>query len=269
MLTQIQRSFLIKELISRLQHWRSPAAHTEFSPDLPTKIGFGIQRTEKGYFYLSDTLVAWCDLTNGLIARLTKNLNSIHWKCYNDLHESGVSRLDIPLHREVVTDLDGNSWEYAELISPKYDYGLNMFDKIFDRESLSLSDIDYSSNSDFVPDLGKSAITDENRENSFLLCSAYINNFVTLYGKVSEIANNNSVGLPEGIATLASFYSDSQEYFWSDIDQHPWDLSRDEILYRARFELTRFIDFISKTNILTEQRKIDLLNLMEEKWQLN
>lgn len=269
MLTQTQRSFLIKELINRLQYWKSPAAHEEFSPGLTTKISFGIQRTEKGYFYLSDPMIAWCDLTNGLIVRLTKNLNPVHWKCYNELHESGIARIDIPLHREVVTDTDGDSWEYAELISPKYDYGFNMFDKIFDRNAYSLEVINYTSSDDFVENNKEFEVSEENRENSFLLCSAYINNFVTFYSKVSEIAEKNSVGLPDGIATLASFYSDNQGYFWSDIDQHPWDLSRDEILYRARFELIKFIDFIFKANLLTEQRKIDLLNLLEEKWRLN
>jgi len=267
MLQSYQRSIFQKELTDRLKYWLSPDSKTEFYKDSPAKPGLGIQRTSSGYYYLSSNLVFYCDLTNGLIVRIKRFLNSTDWNSYTDLYkisnEQNKFRMDIPLYRELITVFDGSRWEYVELKSPNNEYGKNLYDDLF---SDSYKTLEEEKDSYLNDDWESSQASDSIKFGAKELFEEYIDQFAIIAGIASSIAKKNNIGLPPGIASISALYRDTKGYFWSDFDHNTWNVTKNLLIDSALIELEGTTDFAEKAGLLDSVVRENLIKYAREKW---
>jgi hypothetical protein len=260
MLSSYQRSFIIKQLRSKYSYWKNPETKFLFFKGLPTNSqipAFAIERDNNGYFYLSDELIAYCDLRNGYVCRMRKNWRAKDWECYKELYtigqQTGRFRIDIPKHREEFT-VDGSRWEYAELQSPNNDYGQNYNDDVFQWPEL----ID-----GYYPNEG---IDDNCRDSVSQYFKDLIDQTAMVLYHASLIADKHNVGLPGTLCRPSTRFKDAQGYFWSDFDQNMWVERKNEVVQYALIILQGSLQFAKACGVLDDTRIEDCTNYAREKW---
>jgi len=269
-----QREVFKTELKNKLAHWKSPAGKASFYGKLPVSDvipDFGIIRDGSGYFHLRDDLVAYYDLTNGLIIRIRKNWSAKDWNCYQALYQKSLDektfRVDIPLYREELLISDGTTWEYAELRSPGSNYGTNLFNDAFpDIETgpgVYVHDNLYENNR-----INPVYIPDSVREDTTAYIRQHIDDTYQVAHQAALIARENNCGLPESIGNIANRYKDNQGYFWSDLDQAAWNLSKDHFMMNALTVLGLALDMLHGVSHLTAAQRDQCLAYAREKWVL-
>jgi hypothetical protein len=261
MLSSFQRSFIIKQLQSKYEYWKKPETEYIFvknlstNPEVPT---FGIERDESGYFYLSDNLIAHCNLKNGFVIRIRRNWTDKDWKCYTELYQAGVDsgkfRIDIPLHREEI-ELDGSVWEYSELKAPNSDYGKNYNDDVFQWPELT---------DGLIPNTG---ITDTYRDSVAQYYKEFIDHSVLVLRYASEVAEKNGAGLPGGLCRPSTRFKDDLGYFWSDFDQDTWTGEKNKVLDYALAIFNGSLQFAKVCGVLDDTRIENCMNYAREKWK--
>jgi hypothetical protein len=266
MLPNFQRSLFKKELLSRLKYWLSPESKNEFYKNIPFKPEMGIQRVDNGYYYLSNKLVSFSDLTNGLVVRMRSYKTTKDWDCYNDLYKQSLEkgiRIDVPLYKEMITDHLGNTWEYAEIRSPENQYGSNLYDILFSDSHKTLEEEkDFYLTNDWQLPQASDGIKSSAKE----LFEIYIDQFVIVAGLASSIAEKNNSSLPLGIANMSTLYRDSNGYFWSDFDHNTWTTTKSNLISSALSDFESTTYFAEKSGLLDSVVRENLIKYAREKW---
>ena len=266
MLPNYQRSLFKKELLSRLKYWLSPESKNEFYKNILFKPEMGIQRVANGYYYLSNKLVSFSDLTNGLVVRMRSYKTTKDWDCYNDLYKQSLEkgiRIDVPLYKEMITDHLGNAWEYAEIRSPGNQYGSNLYDILFsDSYKILEEEKDSYLNNDWQFQQAPEGVKSDAKE----LFEIYIDEFAIVAGLALSIAEKNNSSLPLGIANMSSLYIDAKGYFWSDFDHNTWTTTKSVLVSSALNDLEGTTDFAEKTGLLDSVVRESLIKYAREKW---
>jgi len=224
---------------------------SQFSPK------FGIERDTNGYFYLSDNLVAYYNLRNGYVTRIKRNWTSKDWECYNSFYAASIKtkefRVDTPLHRQII-NINGNDWEYIELISPNGNYGFNFNDEVFKWPELS----DGSTPNNSITSNYKDEV-----ENYF---SNFVDQASIVLKHAVKISNDHNAGLPINLCRASSRYKDEIGYFWSDIEQDSWTTNKDEALQYYLFIFEGTLNFAKACGVLNLTHINNLLKHAREQW---
>jgi hypothetical protein len=260
MLSSDQRSAMIQQLQSKYEYWKDPETKFLFfkgastNPQIPE---FAIERDNDGYFYLSNELLAYCNLRNGYICRMRKRWRTEDWECYNDLYRASENtkefRIDIPLCRSIIA-IDGDDWEYAELQSPGSDYGLNFNDDVFKWPELT----DGMEPNKEITSSYQDQVADYYKE---FVDGAYI-----IIKHADQIAKKYGVGLPKNLGRPSTRFKDSNGYFWSDFDQDEWEIEKEAAIV---YHLTIFggtLNFAKRCGVLDNIRVDEILQYAREKW---
>lgn len=264
-----QRSYHITTLKAKLNYWQSPDAKKDLYPRMDFKPPIGIQVIENGYYYLSDNYVAYNDITNGLIVRIKKNSNPIHWKCFRDLY-SEVSKsnrliIDQPSFQEFIEIADKGTWEYVEMKSPNGQYGKNLNDEFFD-DSFTFSDPDIKDRY-LDPSWNAPQLSSESQSKKLEILQSYIEQISILIDEMTKTATRTDSGFPKFENRLLScLYRDNNGYFWSDVDQFEWVQTKSMFLDAALQELTMVLNFAVKCGIITQDISNTVYQQAREKW---
>lgn len=264
MITSFQRSMIIKMLRDNINNWKLPETKRKFLNNLDTDptgftTPFGIKRDDNGYFYLSDELVAYCNLKNGQIIRIRKNWTEKDWECYTELYQAGEKnkefRIDIPQHRQIVT-IDGDNWEYAELQSPSQEYGKNSDDDVFTWPELT--DGLYQKNN----------ISEEYKDNIVQYYKDFVDQATVILNNAVQISNKHNVGLPKNLCRTSTRYKDKDGYFWSDFDQDQWIIDKDSAInyYLILFENTVY--FAKICGVINNDRIENIITYARTQWTI-
>jgi len=260
MISSFQRSILIKEMLKKLEYWKLPETKFAYYKGAPTNSQvpmFIIERNDDGYYYISDDLIAYCNLRNGYVSRVRKNWKSLDWVCYNELYQTGVTtkkfRVDIPLYREEIT-VDNKKWEYAELVSPKNDYGQNYNDDVFEWPELT---------NGYFP---SENITEDYKDSVAIYYKEFVDQSVEITKHAWQIAEKHQAGLPANLSRPATRFKDADGYFWSDFDQSEWIQQKDFVAQHSLMVLEGTLRFAQACGVLDESRLADCLNYARAKW---
>jgi hypothetical protein len=277
-----QRSYFQTTLIEKLNYWKSPQCKGEFYPNIDVKPPLGIQILENGYYHLSDSYVAYVDLTNGLIVRISNNRSTASWDCFVELHQKGVEfnnlRMDVPLFKDSLIIENHGIWEYAELRSPNNQYGINYYDMWgddsadFSLEQYELSDLTVSTFEDakegyleknWKPPLISESALNRNKELFF----SYIEQFKILLNTMVPIAKKHNCGLPYIEACfIKHLYKDTQGFFWSDIDQLDWNMNVEEFKRASLSDINHVALFMRECGLLTPENCFDINDYARKEW---
>lgn len=239
----LRRVYMLKELEKRVLSWADPAVQKNFVvyPNNPMFPNFGIEREQNGFFYMSDDLVYYCDLTNGMINRIKKNFNFKDYKCYKELcdyaQSSGKFRIRTPIYREEVI-VNNERYEYIELKTPNNEYGQSLNDSFFIENKT----------------LNKETI------------QSYIDKLFELFESARNIAKANNCELNGGLIEPSNLYKDSAGYFWSNIDHWQWNISESALRSFSLDQINSMLFVAHKNNTIDEQQGYDLLNYARNKW---
>lgn len=261
----IQRNMFKKLLKDKHEYWKLPETKFVYLKNLktaPQEIAptFGVERDVNGYFYLSDNLIAYCNLKNGQIIRLWKDWSDKDWQCYNELFQAGLTnnefRIDIPIFREIY-NINGDNWEYAELQSPSQDYGKNSNDDVF--EWPELTDGRYQNNN----------ITEEYKDSVAQYHRDFVDHAAIILKHALQISTKHGVGLPLHLCRISTRYKDKDGYFWSDFDQDQWIVDQTTAInyYLAIFYGT--LRFARVCGVLDDTRVENVFLYAREKWTMN
>lgn len=262
MITSFQRSMFLQQLREKQSQWKLPATQNKYFNNFQTAPknhapSFGIERDQNGYFYLSDDLIAYCNLRNGLIVRIRKNWADKDWACYSELYKisqtSGDFRIDIPLYREI-TNVDGVKWEYAELQSPGNSYGKNSDDDVFEWPELTDGLVQNNN------------ITDEYKDQVAQYYKDYVDQSSIILKYAVQISNKHGTGLPMNLCRPSTRYRDDVGYFWSDFDQDQWIISKVEALEFYLMILAGTVHFAKSCGVIDDSRIQSILTYAREKW---
>jgi hypothetical protein len=255
----LRRNFLQKELQIRVINWKNKEFQKNYSvhPNNPIIADFGIERDDNGYYYMSDRVVSYCDLRNGMIYRIKKNFQDTDWLCYNELYQAGITsgkfRIDIPIFREE-TVLDNTTWEYVELQSPNRDYGYNFNDDVFSWPELT---------DGLIPNASIDAAYKNSVKDYF---TEYFNQSLDLIQAAVQISEANSCGMPKGLCEASNRYKDTVGYFWSDIDHEDWNLNKSEMMIIHLEVFGATLGFAYLCGCLDQEQIEELLTYAREKW---
>jgi len=266
----IQRAFFKKELIEKLKYWLSPQAKIDMYSKSPARPKIGIQRVQNGFYYLSDNLIYFSNLTNGQIVRIKKLSQVSDWDLYTDLYkisiESKKFRMDIPGYSEIIVDNLGEKWEYAELKSPGNQYGFNVYNEVFSTVVIKLEEF----SEDVLNDNWTSPVNLP--AEYFLRSEEYFSNYITQFAEivnaakiVSEKKKHNL--LPGNLLSCNSFYKDSLGYFWSDFDHDNWTTPVDKLVTKANIIFATTLDFAERSKFINQQIKDSLIHTARETWK--
>ena len=261
----IQRNIFKKVLRDKYESWKLPETKYFYLKNLktaPPELAptFAIERDDNGYFYLSDDLIAYCNLKNGQINRMRKDWAEKDWQCYTELFQAGVFngefRIDIPNFRELY-NIDGHNWEYAELQSPCQDYGKNSNDDVF--EWPELTDGRYQNNN----------ITEEYKDSVAQYHRDFVDHAAIILKQAGQISTKHGVGLPRNLCRPSTRYKDRDGYFWSDFDQDSWIIDNNTAMnyYLAIFYGT--LRFARVCGVLDDTRVENVFLYAREKWTIN
>ena len=261
MISEEQRSTMIADLRSKAEAWQSNEAVQRFNnnlstnPDVPT---FGIETTVNGYYYYSDELISFCDLTNGKIFRIRKTWQEKDWDCYVALENKGKAfgsfRVDTPLNKQII-NINDTDWEYCDLQSPGEDYGRNFNDDVFSWPALS-NGTEVNSN-----------ITEQNKTNTEEYFMQYISQAKIILQEASLIANSNNCGLPDNLFDIMSRYTDSQGVFWSDFDQYSWNNNdKTALIEKELFKFREVLNFSKLCGVLDSTKIQSIYNQARSEW---
>jgi hypothetical protein len=253
------REDIKRQLIEKQVWWIGSDLKTSTYNNLPTNPlmpKFNLERDQDGYFYISDALVSYCNLRTGEIFRIRKYWEEKDWLCYDQLYQKGLEvgfRVDIPVHKETVEVL-GNTWEYAEFVSPRNDYGKNYNDDVFLWPELT---------DGIIPN---SAITDDFRNQTKSYYIEFVDQVAVIIKEAKNIAIENMCGLPLGLSYIFNRYHDDQGYFWSDLDQFTWTRTGSDVLADAMLYLKGTLVFAVVCGVITEQQGVEVENYAREQW---
>jgi hypothetical protein len=260
MLTSEQRNSVMQQLQSKCEYWRNPETKFLFfkgfttNPQIPD---FAIERDDNGYFYLSDELIAYCDLRNGYICRMRKKWRAEDWECYNELYQASENtkefRIDIPRCRAIIT-VGEDDWEYAELQSPNNDYGLNFNDDVFEWPELTNG---VEPNKDITSSY-QDQIADYHKE--------FVDHAYVILKHADQIAKKYGVGLPKNLGRPSTRFRDDIGYFWSDFDQDEWEVEKEKAIIHYLGIFERTLIFAKLCGVLDDTRVDDVLQYAREKW---
>ena len=257
MISPLQRSLIINDLTKRSKTWSGQNVMSKYDTNAVVS-DFCIERDEKGYYFLSRDLLAYCDLNNGYVFRIRNQYKSWDWKCYAELAQAAENlksfRVDRPLYREEIV-IDGIKWEYSELQSPGQDYGNNFDDDVFSWPELT---------NGLIPN---TAITDELRDQVRDYFKEFVDQSLIVMSQAKSIAEKNNCGMPHDLCTLFARYRDDQGYFWSDFDQYPWIQTKDEIIQGSLQYFGSSLKFAEVCGVLDQSRINYLYQYASETWQ--
>jgi hypothetical protein len=253
------REEIIQKLIEKSVWWFASDLRNSTYNNLETNSfipRFNTERDDNGYFYISDSLVSYCDLRTGKIFRIRRYWEEKDWNCYNQLYQKGLEqgfRIDIPLHKEIVTVLE-NEWEYVELVSPGNDYGKNYNDDVFTWPELT---------DGLIPNTG---IDDAFRQSVKEYYIEFVDQVTVIISAAKNIAIENMCGLPLGLSYIFNRYRDDQGFFWSDFDHFTWTRTGSDVLADSMLYLKGTLVFAVICGVITEQQGIEVENHAREKW---
>lgn len=260
MISSFQRSILIKEMRKKLEYWKLPETKAAYYKGLPTNSQvpmFAIERDNDGYYYLSDDLIAYCNLRNGNVFRMRKNWKAHDWACYNELYQLGIQsgrfRLDIPQYREELT-VENKKWEYAELQSPNKNYGQNFNDDVFAWPELVNG---YFPNPD-IDDSFKDSVAQYYKE--------FTDQAVLVVKHAMVVAEKNGVGMPGSLGRPSTRFKDELGYFWSDFDQNEWTQSKDSVMQYWFLVFEGSLQFAKACGVLDDARLNDCQTYARTSW---
>jgi hypothetical protein len=261
MINSFQRNLVQVELKKRIDLWESPSFRSQFFGNLPVNTNlptFTTERDESGHYYISDNLVAYCNITNGLIFRMRKVWNVQDWDCYTELYNKGVEtgkfRIDIPLYKEVI-DTKGAAWEYAELQSPGNNYGQNFNDDVFQWPELT---------NGTTPNTG---ITAEFKDQVTEYFKTFVDQALEITHEARLISEKNNCGMPLDLCYIFNRYKDDNGYFWSDFDQAGWNNTRQTVIEDSLTKLQSAVFFGKICGVLDDSRIEEIFSYAREKWQ--
>lgn len=278
-----QRSYFQSTLIEKLKYWKSPQCKGEFYPNIDVKPPLGIQILENGYYHLSDSYVAYVDLTNGLIVRISNNRSPASWNCFVELQQKGVEannlRMDIPLFKDSLIIENHGIWEYAELRSPNGQYGTNYYDmwgdesadftlERYELDALTISTFNDPQESYLEKNWKQQhviseAAANDNKELFFY----YVEQFKILLNTMMPIAKKNNCGLPFIEACfIKHLYKDKNGFFWSDMDQLDWRMNIDEFKRTALSDINHVTLFMREAGLLTPENCFDINDYARKEW---
>ena len=261
MISEEQRSTMVEDLKSKAEVWQLNEAVQRFNNNLPTNPTiptFGIETTNNGYYYYSDELISFCDLTNGKIFRIRKVWQDKDWDCYVALENKGKTfgsfRVDAPLNKQII-NINGTNWEYCDLQSPGQDYGRNFNDDVFSWPALS-NGIEVNA-----------SITEQNKANVQQYFMQYIAQAKLILQEASSIASSNNCGLPDNLIDIMSRYTDSQGVFWSDFDQYSWNNNdRSMFIEKELFKFREVLNFSKLCGVLDSSQIQSIHNQARSEW---
>lgn len=259
MISSFQRNLIQVELRKRVDSWMDPAFRAQSYGNLPTGSapGFVTERDQDGYYLLSDGLIAYCNLRNGLVFRMRKSFFAKDWECYSELAAKGVElgsfRVDTPLHREEVETNDG-IWEYAELQSPGKNYGQNFNNDVFSWPELT---------NGLIPN---AAIDDATRAGVVEYFKEFVDQATVITHQARLIAEKNGTGIPFDLCYIFNRYKDNAGYFWSDFDQQTWIQNKDAVVEDALSKLGGALLFANVCGVLTADNMNDITMYARDKW---
>lgn len=259
MISSFQRNLIQVELRKRLDNWMDPAFKAQAYGDLPVldTPGFVTERDQDGYYLISDGLIAYCNLRNGLVFRIRKSFFAKDWICYAELAakgtETGAFRIDIPLYKEEIETQDG-MWEYAELQSPGNNYGLNFNDDVFSWPELT---------NGLYPN---ESINDEVRQQAVSYFKEFVDQATVITHEAKLIAEKNNTGMPMDLCYIFNRYKDNTGYFWSDFDQQTWIQPLPEIVRDSSEKLGVALLFANTCGVLTTEQVAEINLYAREKW---
>jgi hypothetical protein len=249
----------LQPLIEKQSWWtntdlrNSTYNNLEINPLMPR---FNIERDDNGYFYMSDALVSYCDLRTGKIFRIRKYWERKDETCYSQLYQKGLEvgfRIDIPLVRELV-EIEGIPWEYAELKSPRNDYGKNYNDDVFLWPEL-INGITPNPN-----------ITLEFKQQIKDYYIEFVDQVTIIIKEAKSIAIENMCGLPLGLSYIFNRYRDDQGFFWSDFDQFTWTSTGSDVLADSMLYLEGTLEFAVLCGVITKEQGMEVTNYARETW---
>jgi hypothetical protein len=261
-MSALQRNLILNQFFDKLSKWKTPETKLLYFKDLaagttPWMPEFAIERDSNGYFYISDTLIAYCNLKNGSIFRLRSRWGEKDWVCYSELadiaNQTKEFRIDIPLHRELVR-VENADWEYAELRSPNLDYGKNYNDDVF--EWPELTNGQHQDNE----------VTDEFQDSVVQYHKEFIDQAIVILKYTDQIAKKHGTGFPRNLCRPTTRYKDSVGYFWSDFDHNEWSMEKASAIdyYHTIFKGT--LNFSLTCGVIDYGRMIDCTNYARSKW---
>jgi hypothetical protein len=262
MIPAFQRSILQNELRNQHANWQRPETKNKFFGSFETNPffeEFGIERNSTGYFYLSDNLIAFNDLTNGNIFRIKKGADPKSWDCYVELYQRSQElksfRIDQPLFNGNIL-VGQETWEYVELQSPGRDYGQNYNDDVFLWPELTNGMVQQNE----ISDEFKKTVEDYFRE--------FVDQSVIVIQEAVSIAKKNSCGLPMNLCRTSTRFKDNNGYFWSDFDQDEWNTSFTDFYSWSMTIFGGTLEFANRCGVLNREQVSSCLNYAGEKWKI-
>lgn len=259
MISSFQRNLIQVELRKRLDKWLDQSFRSEAYGNLPVSPGPGFvtERDQDGYYLISDGLIAYCNLRNGLVFRLRKNFFAKDWVCYSDLaakgQELGTFRIDTPLYKEEIETQDG-IWEYAELQSPGNNYGHNFNNDVFSWPELT---------NGLTP---SESIDDAVRSGVVTYFKDFVDQATVITHEAKLVAEKNGTGLPLDLCYIFNRYKDDTGYFWSDFDQQVWIQPLPAVIDDALGKLETALQFASTCGVLTTEQVREVILYARDKW---
>lgn len=260
MISSFQRNLIQVELRKRLDSWYNGSSKSQAYGNLAVNESidkFATERDQDGYYYISDDLIAYCNLRNGLVFRIRKNFFDKDWTSYSELAAKGIElgtfRVDTPLFRASVETSQG-TWEYAELQSPGNDYGQNFNDDVFHWPELT---------DGVTPN---ASINDTLRQQVRDYFKTFIDQSYVITHAAREIADKNGCGMPLDLCSIFNRYKDDAGYFWSDFDQAPWIHSKDVVVKSSIETLMSATLHASVCGVLTTEQVNEIYLYARDKW---
>lgn len=259
MISSFQRNLIQVELRKRLDNWMDPAVKAQAYANLPVSPapGFVTERDQDGYYLISDGLIAYCNLRNGLVFRIRKSFFDKDWVCYTELAakgvETGAFRIDAPLYKEEIETQDG-VWEYAELQSPGNNYGQNFNNDVFSWPELSQG---------LIPN---ASINDTVRNGVVAYFKEFVDQATVITHEAKLIAQKNGTGMPMDLCYIFNRYKDNTGYFWSDFDQQTWVQPLPVIVRDSLEKLGVALLFASTCGVLTTEQVTEINLYARDKW---
>jgi len=262
MIKILHRTLIQVELRKRAEAWGTTEFMTQAFGALIHNSNyppFFIEREQNGYYYISENLVAYCNLNDGTVFRIRKDWASKDYQCYAELGEKakelGTFRVDVPSYREEFGVKD-SIWEYAELQSPGQQYGLNYNDDVFSWPELT---------NGITPN---ASITEEQKTSVKNYFKEFVDQSKIITHQARLIAEKNNCGIPFDLCYIWTRYKDSQGYFWSDFDQRSWNQSKNEVIVDSLTKLQSAMGFAMVCGMLDEAKAIEVYNYAREQWAL-
>lgn len=234
----------IQLLYSKLDYWLQPGKIDEFYANLslnPNQPKFVAERGDTGYFYVTENMAAFYDLTSGLTVRLRKNWLPQDWDCYKRLCEKADSfKLDqLILQRYVV--YKGETWDYAELQSPGNQYGVNCVDDLYVWVEQGFAVDPYLVS--FVDD-----------------CTALMKACI-------EVATEFMCGVPDNICDINQRFRGPEGYFWTEVDTRNWNSLGFTMKERAIVYLKGSARFAVSKGYISEDDAKQIVLYAREQWK--